>query len=124
MRVKSKFLAADEISFPEGAKVQLESANLKSLIGNNSYDVTSAESELVDIDFSTKPNRRSSLAMTQLVSAGAEIDEDVSRNLEQAEFNGFDKNSNVDEETRKKERRMSAIRALNAKRQAKRQNRT
>ena len=120
MRVKSKFLAADEISFPECAKVQLESANLKSLIGNNSYDVTSAESELVDIDFSTKPNRRSSLAMTQLVSAGAEIDEDVSRNLEEAEFNGFDKNSNVDEETRKKERRMSAIRALNAKRQAKR----
>ena len=57
--------------------------------------------------------------MTQLVSAGAEIDEDVSRNLEEAEFNGFDKNSNVDEETRKKERRMSAIRALNAKRQAK-----
>ena len=51
--------------------------------------------------------------MTQLVSGGAEIDEDVSKNLEEAEFNGFDKNSNVDDETRKKERRMSAIRALN-----------
>ena len=54
MTIKSKFLADDEISFPECAKVQLESANLKSLFGNKSHDVTSAGSELVEIEVSTK----------------------------------------------------------------------
>ena len=56
-----------------------------------------------------------------LLALGEEGAAEVMKNLEEAEFNGFDKNSNVDDERRKKERRMSAIRALNAKRQAARQ---
>eukprot|EP00943_MAST-04B_sp_MAST-4B-sp1_P008361 g8361.t1 len=112
---KTKFLAMDNMAFSECAKVKVEGANLKTLYGDSGHNLVGKNAELIDIK-RNRSQRRTSLAMTQLVSAGVAVDNATSEQLKSVAFKGF----GTDGETQmsKKERRMSAIRALNAKKQA------
>ena len=58
--------------------------------------------------------------MTSLVSAGATVDDATSNELKSVEFAGFGDEGDNSKELTKQQRRMSAIRALNAKKQASR----
>ena len=121
MTAKSKFLAMDNLSFSECARVEVEGANLKSLYGDSAHNLIGKDSKIVDIKRNRgNGGRRSSLAMTSLVSTGARVDDATSNELKSVEFAGFGDKGDNSKELTKQQRRMSAIRALNAKKQASR----
>ena len=121
MTAKSKFLGIDNLSFSECARVEVEGANLKSLYGDSAHNLIGKDSKIVDIKRNRgNGGRRSSLAMTSLVSAGATVDDATSNELKSVEFAGFGDEGDNSKELTKQQRRMSAIRALNAKKQASR----
>ena len=121
MTAKSKFLGMDNLSFSECARVEVEGANLKSLYGDSAHNLIGKDSKIVDIKRNRgNGGRRSSLAMTSLVSAGATVDDATSNELKSVEFAGFGDKGDNSKELTKQQRRMSAIRALNAKKQASR----
>ena len=121
MTAKSKFLGIDNLSFSECARVEVEGANLKSLYGDSAHNLIGKDSKIVDIKRNRgNGGRRSSLAMTSLVSTGARVDDATSNELKSVEFAGFGDKGDTSEELTKQQRRMSAIRALNAKKQASR----
>ena len=67
MTAKSKFLAMDNLSFSECARVEVEGANLKSLYGDSAHNLIGKDSKIVDIKRNRgNGGRRSSLAMTSL----------------------------------------------------------
>jgi len=112
---KTKFLAIENMAFSQCAKVKIEGANLKTLYGDSGHNLVGKNSKLVDIK-RNRNHRRTSLAMTQLVSAGVAVDDSTSKQLKSVAFEGF--GANGEKQMSKRERRMSAIRALNAKKEA------